>query len=139
MLPPTIVHSSKRILRPASILPLLEHSYFKQGDQYLLPFRCHVISHHKMLIDGHFPFPIWNVIARNLLQKPTKFPFVYGVDHSHVMEWEPSSFTKYDVLIQGKCYRHAAQLWHDVPAPTYTLLFSIDHAVAEELILNKLM
>ena len=139
MLVTTIVHSSKRLLSTPSLLPVVRHSYWKQGDHYLLPFRCHVISHHKMLVDGHFPFPICNELTSQLLQKGTQFPFVYGTDGQHVMEWEPSSFTTYDVMSHGKCYRQAVKLWHDVPAPTYTLLFSIDQVVGDKLISNKLM
>lgn len=139
MLFPTIVHSSKRLLSTPSLIPFVNHSYWKEGDHYLLPFRCHVISHHKMLIDGHFLFPVWNMLTRQLLRKQTKFPFVYATHGGHVMEWEPSCFTTYDVISHGKCYRQAVRLWEDVPAPTYTLLFSIDQILGDELVTNKLM
>jgi hypothetical protein len=89
------------------------------------------------LIDGHSTPPLWDELANTLLSNHTKFPYVYSIHHSHIMECEPSSFTSYDVLTHTKLYRQSVQLWHDIPAPSYILLFSMDRELANKLLSNK--
>ena len=139
---PNVIHSSQRILTPSVLLSSLKlgQRFLVQHNQYLIPFRGQVIHHHKLLIDGRFLYPVWNVFERTLLTKGVAFPYTYVMQTGHeLLELESGCFTPFHVSSQEKWYKDSVHLPRDILHDSCLLLFDVDAKVAEPLIRHNLL
>lgn len=134
MFPTTFYHSARRILPSSTLVSLSNHAHSSMKDQsgYLIPFPCHILSHHRCIIDSHFTSTQWNVIQRRLLSKCTTFPYTYQVQGKNITEIISTMWTPYHVLSDGTWYKESVCLSSDFStiSDSTCLLFSIETPVS---------
>jgi len=125
MFPSIIFHSTRRLQRPQSLLPLLSQApYILERPNFILPFKCTSISYYNGIINGHFPFPVWNVFKRHLFFKSTVFPYIYMKYGNTIVESNATSLTPYHIFSNGKWYKSSILLSHTLPSKSIYLLYS---------------
>jgi hypothetical protein len=130
-----IFHSPQHLVSPSQLLTLPVSRYLVQPSHYLLPFRCNVNPYYRhIIVEGHFSYPIPKMIARQISTKPITFSHAYMNSNSHIIPTQPSSFTSYDVFLDGRWHVNGIQLSSkDVSFDWHCLLFPIDKNDADKL------
>jgi len=133
---PIVFHSTRKILRPHSILPHLHRPKFIVESQlYFLPFQCTTHPLHNHIMDGHFRYPLWNTHKRYLLSNQHIFPYTYMMfKNNNIIELEHSSFKNYHIFSSNKWYKNSVLLPTDKPTNSCFLLFPIDSNMVDMLI-----
>jgi hypothetical protein len=131
----TIFHSPQRLVSPSKLLSLPSSRYLLQPSHYLLPFRCHVNPYYRhIIVEGHFSYPIPKMISSQMTTNPLIFSHTYMDSNSHIIPTYPSSFTPYDVFLNGRWHYNGIKLSSkDISFDWHCLLFPIDKIDADNL------